>query len=69
MAKEADVEIARRRYNANVESQRALSQAEELRLQGRMGVAMGRAARSASRVGAASSLLSGTAKVSSIFSD
>lgn len=68
MAKEADVEISKRRYNANVESQRALNQAEELRLQGQMGMAMGRAARSASRVAAASSLLSGAAKMSSILS-
>ena len=63
MAKEADTEIAARRYNATVESQRALNQAEELRMQGELGIAMGRYARSAGRYAAAGTVLSGVSSI------
>ena len=62
MAKEADTEIAMARYNANVERQRALNQAQDLRLQGRLDMAMGRYAKSAARTSAIAGLLSGGAK-------
>lgn len=62
MAKEADAEIAMARYNANVEKQRALSQAEDLRSEAKAGIAMGRYAKSASKTQAAATLLSGGAK-------
>ena len=63
MAKEADTEIAARRYNATVQSQRALNQAEELRMQGELGIAMGRYARSAGRYAAAGEMLRGISSI------
>ena len=66
-AREADTEIALRRYNASIGEQQALESATEQRLQGRLDRMMGRSAQKASYYQAAGSLLGGAAKISSIF--
>ena len=63
MAKEADAEIAVARYNANIEKQRALNQAQGLRSQAGAELAMGRYQRSAGRYAAMGTLLSGAASM------
>ena len=63
-AREADTEIALRRYNASIGEQQALESATEQRLQGRLDRMMGRSAQKASYYQAAGSLLSGGAKIS-----
>ncbi|MAK54329.1 MAG: hypothetical protein CML17_00505 [Pusillimonas sp.] len=65
-AKEADEEIRNRRYNAAVESQRALSAAEDIRLQSEIDRQMARANMSAARRQAFGSLLSGGAQMYSM---
>lgn len=67
-AREADTEIALRRYNASIGEQQALESATEQRLQGRLDRMMGRSAQRASYYQAAGSLLGGGARISSIFS-
>ena len=62
-AREADTEIALRRYNASIGEQQALESATEQRLQGRLDRMMGRSAQKASYYQAAGSLLSGGAKI------
>jgi hypothetical protein len=62
-SREADTEIALRRYNASIGEQQALESATEQRLQGRLDRMMGRSAQKASYYQAAGSLLSGGAKI------
>lgn len=62
-AREADTEIALRRYNASIGEQQSLESATEQRLQGRLDRMMGRSAQKASYYQAAGSLLSGGAKI------
>ena len=62
-AKEADEEIKNRRYNASVESQRALSAAEDIRLQSRVNREMAKAGMQAARMQAFGSLLSGAGQI------
>jgi hypothetical protein len=62
-AREADTEIALRRYNASIGEQQALESATEQRLQGRLDRMMGRSAQKASYYQAAGSLLRGGAQI------
>lgn len=62
-AREADEEIALRRYNASIGEQQALESATEQRLQGRLDRMMGRSAQRASYYQAAGSLLRGGAQI------
>ena len=65
-AREADEEIALRRYNASIGEQQALESATEQRLQGRLDRMMGRSAQRASYYQAAGSLLRGGAQISAM---
>lgn len=62
-AREADEEIAMRRYNASIGEQQALESATEQRLQGRLQRMQGAAAQTASYYRAAGSLLAGAAQI------
>lgn len=62
-AREADEEIAMRRYNASIGEQQALESATEQRLQGRLQRMQGAAAQRASYYRAAGSLLAGGAQI------
>lgn len=65
-SREADTEIALRRYNASIGEQQALESATEQRLQGRLDRMMGRSAQKASYYQAAGSLLGGAAQISQL---
>jgi len=65
-AREADEEIAMRRYNAAIGQQQALESAAEQRLQGRLQRMQGESARRASYYQAAGSLLGGAAQIKSM---
>lgn len=65
-AREADSEIAMRRYNASVGQQQALESAAESRMQADLSRLYGQQARTASYYQAGSSLLSGASSAASI---